>query len=238
MGTMQPAESRVLLVTGARKGIGRKIAEHYLDRGWTVTGCSRTSSDLSHPNYLHAECDISKEAEVRRLFEQIRQRTGRLDALINNAGIACMNHALLTPVSAMESIMRTNYIGTFLCSREAARLMRKNGGGRIANLSTVAVPLALEGEAAYAASKGAVETLTRVLAREFAQFQITVNAIGPTPVPTDLTGAVPQDKISNIVCRQAIKRMGTAADVINVIDFFLSLESSFVTGQVLYLGGV
>ena len=96
----------------------------------------------------------------------------------------------------------------------------------------------LEGEAAYAASKAAVESLTQVLAREFAPFGITVNAVGPTPVRTDLIAGVPQEKIDAVVARQAITRYTELADIANVVDFFIRPESEFVTGQILYLGGV
>jgi 3-oxoacyl-[acyl-carrier protein] reductase len=110
--------------------------------------------------------------------------------------------------------------------------------GRIVNFSTVATPLRLEGESLYAASKAAVESLTQVLARELGQSGVTANAIGPTPVPTDLIKNVPEAKMKALLARQAIQRFGTLADVVNVLDFFLSEHSAFVTGQVIYLGGV
>jgi 3-oxoacyl-[acyl-carrier protein] reductase len=129
-------------------------------------------------------------------------------------------------------------VGTFLFCREAARLMQKNKYGRIINFSTVATPLKLEGEAIYAASKAAIVSLTEVMAREFAEFGITVNAVGPTPIKTDLIRSVPQDKMDRLIARQAIQRYGTFEDVANVIDFFLRPESDFITGQNIYLGGV
>jgi 3-oxoacyl-[acyl-carrier protein] reductase len=110
--------------------------------------------------------------------------------------------------------------------------------GRIVNFVTVAVPLKLEGEAIYAASKAAVISLTQVLARELADLGITVNAIGPTPIKTDLVRGVSPDKLNALVDRQAIKRYGEPRDVINVIDFFMQPASDFVTGQVVFLGGV
>jgi 3-oxoacyl-[acyl-carrier protein] reductase len=138
----------------------------------------------------------------------------------------------------LHKLLDTNVVGTFLFCREAAKLMKKNRYGRIVNFTTVAVPLKLEGEAAYVASKAAVESLTQVLAGEFADLGITVNAIGPTPVDTDLIRAVPEKKIADLVSRQAIPRQGTYADVANVVDFYLKPESDFVTGQTLYLGGI
>jgi 3-oxoacyl-[acyl-carrier protein] reductase len=110
--------------------------------------------------------------------------------------------------------------------------------GRIVNFATVATPLDLEGEAGYAASKAAVESLTRIAARELAPFNITVNAIGPGPVMTDLMNGVPKRKVDALLGRQAIHRLGEQRDIANVIDFLVSRASDFVTGQTIYLGGV
>jgi len=231
-------EAPALLITGARKGIGRALAGHYLERGFRVVGCSRQPSDLEAGGYFHYCVDVRDESAVRQVLADVRGRLGGLTALINNAGIASMNHALLTPLASVREVLETNVVGTFLLCREAARLLRSSPHARIVNFSSVAVPLNLEGEAVYAASKSAVETLTRVLARELAPLGITCNAVGPTPVETDLLRGVPQPKIDRLVAAQAIPRLGRFEDVSNVIDFFLRPESDFITGQVLYLGGV
>jgi 3-oxoacyl-[acyl-carrier protein] reductase len=232
------SQSRVMVLSGTRKGIGRYLAEHYLAAGWRVFGCSRSASDLAHPAYHHSCLDVADEQAVRGLFDTVRREAGRLDAVINNAGIASMNHSLLTPGSTVEKVLATNVAGTFLFCREGAKLMRASGSGRIVNFATVATPLRLEGEAIYAASKAAVVSLTQILAHELAPFGVTVNAVGPTPVKTDLTRSVPEAKMDALLARQAIKRWGEFGDVANVVDFFLSPESGFVTGQVIYLGGV
>ena len=231
------ANQNVMVITGTRKGIGRYLAEYYCDRGFQVVGCSRERSDFASDNYRHFCVDVADEVGVRGMFHEVSSSLGRVDVLINNAGIASMNHVLLTPMATIRKIVDTNFIGTFLFCREAAKLMRGNGG-RIVNFATVATPLNLEGEAIYAASKAAVESLTRILARELAPFRITVNAVGPTPVKTDLIRSVPQDKMDALLARQAIRRFGEFRDISNVIDFMVKPESDFVTGQIIFLGGV
>jgi 3-oxoacyl-[acyl-carrier protein] reductase len=228
----------VTLITGSRKGIGKYLAEYYTANGHHVVGCSRGPADWTLNNYTHVEADVGDEHSVRSVIATIRARYGRLDNLINNAGIASMNHFLLTPTTTINDVLRTNVVGTFQVCREAAKLMVQRRSGRIVNFTTVATPLKLEGEAIYAASKAAIRSLTEVLARELAIFNITVNSIGPTPIETDLIRSVPADKMERLIARQAIPRFGTFDDVSNVIDFFLSANSSFVTGQNIYLGGI
>ncbi|MFN7096473.1 MAG: SDR family NAD(P)-dependent oxidoreductase [Gammaproteobacteria bacterium] len=227
----------ITLITGTSKGIGKYLAEYYLNKGHIVLGCSRSAIDWSWDNYYHFEADVSNEEAVRKIFSFIRKKFGYLDNLINNAGIASMNHVVLTPLKTVTNILNTNVIGTFLFSREAAKLMAHNESGRIINLVTVATRLKIEGEAIYAASKAAVQSLTEIMARELGKLNITVNAVGLTPIDTDLIRSVPKNKIERLIAHQAIARKGLPRDVSNVIDFFLQKSSSFVTGQNLFLGG-
>ncbi len=229
---------KTILITGTRKGIGKALAEHYLGGGWAVYGCSRGKASIEHGNYHHFCLDVSDEEAVVAMVRSAARESGGIDALLNNAGIASMNHFLLTPYPTARSIFETNVFGSFLFCREVAKTMRRLKTGRIVNFATVATPLRLEGEAMYAASKAAVESITRILAREVGEWGITVNAVGPTPVATDLIRGVSSEKVEALLDRQAIRRMGTVEDILNVIDFFLDKRSAFVTGQVVYLGGV
>jgi 3-oxoacyl-[acyl-carrier protein] reductase len=229
---------RRVVITGATRGIGLNLAEHYLRQGDRVIGCGRTASSLSHPNYSHRCVDVTVQEEVDKFFEDLSGSVGSIDALINNAGIASMNALVLTPVETARRIVTTNVLGPFAFTRAAVRLMRGSGNARIVNFTSVAVPLCLEGEAIYAASKSAVETLTRIAARELAPFGITCNAVGPSPIKTALVAGVPPHKMQALIDAQAIKRWAVHEDVVNVVDFFLRPESSMVTGQVIYLGGV
>lgn len=231
-------DRNVVLITGTRKGIGRALVDYFVGKGAFVVGCSRKPIGWDSENYEHHIVDVADESQVRAMVSAIRSNHGRLDIAINNAAVGGMNHVLLTPSSSVDRIMDTNFRGTFLVCRESAKVMAKQRQGRIVNISTVAVPLRLEGEAVYAASKSAVVTLTQVLSRELAEFGITCNVVALPPIDTDLIRGVPRDKIGRIVDCLAIKRMATFEDVANVIDFFVRRESDFVTGQTITLGGL
>lgn len=238
--------AKVFIITGTRKGIGKDLSEHFLNCGHIVCGCSRGESNISHSNYRHFCLDVSDESAVVAMIRAVRKEFGRIDILLNNAGIASMNHTLTTPYKSVASIFHTNVFGSFLFMREVAKVMsatykkehKDSMPFRIVNFATVATPLRLEGEAIYAASKAALVNLTQVCAKELSAFGITINAVGPTPVPTDLIKNVPKAKMDALLNQQAIKRFGNFADVLNVIEFFISEKSDFITGQVVYLGGV
>ena len=229
---------RILLITGTSRGLGRAMAEHFLAAGDTVIGCSRSASDLEHRHYQHHCLDISDETAVSTLLRDLRRAQPRLDALINNAGMASMNAFALSPIESFDNICAANVRGTVLFCQKALPLLRRAEAARIINFSTIAVPMNLAGESLYAASKSAVETLTRVIAKEYGAYGITCNAIGPSPIDTALIRGVGKEKIETLLKQQAINTMATADDVINIADFFLRPESRLVTGQVLYLGGL
>ncbi|AOY75654.1 SDR family oxidoreductase [Clostridium formicaceticum] len=231
-------EQPIILITGTRKGIGRFLVDYYIKKGFKVIGCSRGSFEEDIEGYEHYLVDVTDEREVSKMIKDIYKKYTKLDVVINNAGIASMNHMMLTPTKTVEKILNTNVIGTFNVSREASKLMMRRKYGRIINFGTVAVPLKIEGEAVYAASKNAVVSLTQVMAKELAQYNITCNVVGPAPIATDLIANVPKEKIQQLIDKMTIKRLGKFEDVANVIDFFIKKESNYITGQVIYLGGV
>lgn len=230
--------SDIVLITGTRKGIGSFLRNYFLESGYIVIGCSRRTIDFSHPNYRHYNVDVGNEDEVIKMVKDVVRQFKKIDILINNAGAASMNHFLLTPSATAKRLLETNFMGTFNFCREVAKIMTRQKTGRIINFSTVAVPLNLEGELAYSSSKAAVEQLTKVLASELGSSGVTVNCIGPTPIDTDLIRNVPSNKINQLLQRQSIKRIGKYEDVLNVVLFYISSNSDFVTGQIVYLGGV
>jgi len=232
------SQARNILITGSSRGLGKALAEHYLDKGDNVYGCARSEGTIEHDNYYHYQVDIASPDDVNNLFFSLRKEVKQLDAIINNAGIASMNAFALTPVESFQKIFDINVQGTFLFCQKAFGLLKRSPHPRIINMSTVAVPLQLEGESIYAASKSAVETLTRIIAKEYGGFGITCNAIGPSPIDTALIKGVAKDKIAKLIKRQAVQKMATEADVINLADFFLRPESSMISGQVIYIGGV
>jgi 3-oxoacyl-[acyl-carrier protein] reductase len=228
---------QVLLISGSSSGIGLHLAKHYLERGWTVAGCARHAAPLAHERYVHFCVDVTDAVSVEKMFGQIRARFVALHAIVNNAGVASMNAIALTPAASARQVLETNVLGTFLLTHAGLRLLRRAKSGRIVNVTTIAVPARLAGEAMYAASKSAVETFTRIAAKEFGPYGITCNSVGPSPIRTRLTMAVPVTKLQALVDEQAVQRWAEPEDVANVVDFFLSERSSMVTGQVVYLGG-
>ncbi|THA27597.1 SDR family oxidoreductase [Streptomyces sp. RKND-216] len=229
-----------IMITGTRTGIGRSLAEHFLETGHDVIGCSRKPSAIDHPNYGHHQVDVTDLSQVKKMFRAVRKEHGHLDALINNAGTSTMNHFMTTPESVARDIFDVNFFAVLNCCREAVKLLRKSDepSAAILNVSTIAVPWALEGHLAYSASKSAVEQLVRVMSKELSGFGVRVNAIGLPPVRTALTRTVAQSHIDALIERQAIRRMCTTSDITGPVEFLIGRQSSFVTGETLFLGGV
>jgi 3-oxoacyl-[acyl-carrier protein] reductase len=206
--------NKIVLITGTRKGIGRYLAEKFLERGDHVIGCSRKESDLRHDKYYHSVMNISSEAEIKYMLKGI----GRIDILINNAGVASMNHVLLTSKLKAIEIFETNFMGTFLMSREVGKIMLRQGKGDIINFSSVAVKLNVQGEAVYTASKAAIESFTKTMAKELPK-EIKVNCIAPGVVDTDLSRH-----------RKIDLPLTTFKEILDSIDFIINND---ITGRVI-----
>ena len=222
------------LITGTSQGLGRALAEKLLADGWIVHGFARGAQTLKHERFTTHVVDVTDEAAVRAAVATIAE-SGRIDLLVNNAGTASMNAMLLTPAEVAERLMRVNYLGTFHCLQAVGKVMVRQRAGRIFNVTTVAVPLSLEGEAAYVASKAAVEALTKVAAKELAHSSVIVSAVGFGPIDTALTRAVPKTALAKI--NDAIGRpQGTTMD--QAVDFFMSRLSApdLKSGSLEYFG--
>jgi 3-oxoacyl-[acyl-carrier protein] reductase len=226
----------IIVITGTSRGIGKELAEYYLEEGNLVYGCSRGDSTIYHELYTHFSIDISDEKSVSSMIKFIYSIDKKIDVLINNAGIASMNHFCSTPYNTVKNIFETNFGGSFLFSRESAKIMMRHNFGRIINFSTIAVRLNLEGEMVYAASKSAIEKMTQIIAKELGNFNITVNTIAISPFETNLIKNIHQDKIQKIINEQSKKRFTRIDDIINTINFLIDKKSEFVTGQIINLG--
>ena len=222
-----------ILITGTSRGIGLRLATVY-EHEHDVIGCGRSESGGG--DYVQA--DITQPEGVQAVYEHIRDTYGQLDVLINNAGTAAMNHSLLLPPADLYRMLSLNIGATALMCQSMTRLLKDSPFPRIINFTSIAAPLHMEGEAVYAATKAAVENLTKTLAYELAPWEITVNAIGPPPMDVGLVQGVSGEKLARVVDRQAIKRRGKVEDIVNVIDWLIRPESNFVTGQIIYLGGI
>jgi 3-oxoacyl-[acyl-carrier protein] reductase len=222
------------LITGTSSGLGLSLARRLLADGWTVHGFARGEQGISHERFKGHAVDVTDEAAVRAAVAVVAE-AGRIDLLVNNAGAASMNALLLTPGETAERLMRVNYLGAFHCLQAVGKVMVRQRAGRIINLTTVAVPLSLEGEAAYVASKAAVEALTKVAAKELAPSGVVVTAVGFGPVDTKLTRAVPKLALAKI--NTAIGRPeGTT--MAQAVDFLLAHFRSAPAGKVEYLGKI
>jgi 3-oxoacyl-[acyl-carrier protein] reductase len=223
----------VALITGSSRGLGLALAERLVAEGWLVHGFARGPQPFQHERFRAHVVDVTDEAAVRVAVAGVAAE-GRIDFLVNNAGAASMNAFLLTPGEVAAALMRVNYLGTFHCLQAAGKVMVRQRAGMILNLTTVAVPLGLEGEAAYVASKAAVEALTRVVGAELAPQGVRVYAVGLGPVDTVLTRAVPSEKLRAL--NEKIGRpQGTT--LAQAVDFILSLQgdANLPVGSVRYL---
>lgn len=228
---------QVVLVTGARKGVGRALADHFLTGGATVLGIGRTPGSIDHPSYHHLQCDVRDGRAVRTTFQSIAKEWP-LHVLVNNSAVLDSKHSFMLPASSAEDMLATNLLGPFLVSREAAKIMKKSGWGRIISVGSVIAALEPVGGSVYAATKSGLATMMNVLAREFAPFGITCNTLGISAIKTDMLEQLPRDAIDRLIAGLPLARLAENEDVFNVVDFFASRDSSYITAQTVYLGGI
>ena len=189
-------------------------------------------------HYQHFCLDVADEGKVKAMFSEIRKRYGRLDILVNNAAVnLTIGPAMLNSLAAVSQTMETNFLGTYLMSREAAKLMTGRAFGRIINMGSMAVRHEVPGESVYTASKSAVIAFSRTFAKEVHKLGITCNVLAPSAIETELSQQVDRKALSEVLNRNAIPEFGTVNDVCSAIDWLIRPESNAITGQVIYLGG-
>lgn len=240
-------KDRVILITGASRGIGRAAAIECGKRGATVIvnyNEHRQSAEEvveiinKTGRALAIKADVRERTEVKSIFKTIRKEYGRLDVLVNNAGVIRNSLLLMTSMDDFDYVVDTNLRGSFICMQLAAKMMMKEERGKIINISSIVGRYGNDGQIAYAASKAGVIGMTLAAARELGQFGITVNVVAPGFIDTDMISNVPTDireKLINSISLQ--QRLGTPADVANVIVFLSSDLSDYVSGQVIGVDG-
>jgi 3-oxoacyl-[acyl-carrier protein] reductase len=238
---------KIVLVTGASRGIGRAIARAVAAEGATVvinynhseTDALGLAEELRSQG-LKAEtfrADVSVEADVQALFKSMRERFGRLDVLVNNAGIVGNNLLLMTSTEELDRIMAVNCRGSFLCLRAAAKMMIKQRTGRIINLASIVGRRGNRGQAAYSASKAFVIGMTLSAAKELGESGICVNAIAPGFIDTDMTRGLKEEVRQKLIADTPLKRAGSTEDVAAMALFLMSDKASFINGQILGVDG-
>lgn len=237
---------QVVVVSGGSRGLGQAIVSHLLDRGDTVATCSRSRTAFvtevendpdRRERFLFSEVDIAQPDAVRRLVRDTVARFGRVDALVNNAGIARDGLLATQSLDEIAELVDVNVKGSLILARACLRPMLRARKGRIINISSVIGLRGYRGLVTYGATKGALDSMTRALAREVATVGITVNSIAPGYLETEMTHGLDDEQMAQIVRRTPLGRLGTPADVLPAIDFLLSEGSAFMTGQVLVVDG-
>ena len=234
---------RSVLITGAGKGIGKAISERMAGSGYFCILVDMDESSgkelvniLGEGNALFIKANIGEETEVKAVFEELKKRTISLDVLVNNAGIIRDNMIWNMSPEDFDKVINVNLKGTWLMCREAAMLMKEQNSGRIINISSRAW-LGNRGQSNYAASKGGVVSLTRVLALELGKYNVLVNAVAPGLIDTPLTQALTDEVRQNLIMAQPTRQMGKASDVANAVAFLADEKTGFITGQTIYVDG-
>jgi 3-oxoacyl-[acyl-carrier protein] reductase len=228
-----------VLITGTSKGLGLALARSYLNAGEHVVGCSRGASTITHERYQHHEIDVSSEAQVARMFSQMREAKLLPRLLINNAALAQTSLATFTKAQSAQELLNVNLFGAFLVCKEAIRLMQRHRFGRIVNLTSINVPLASVGSSLYNASKAGLDALGHSLAVECKDYDITVNSLGLSLVAqTGMADSLDESAIAAKRAHLLKPKLLETTEIVAAINFFASADARNITGQLLYFGGV
>lgn len=243
---MSALDGRVAIVTGASRGIGAAIAGLLSERGAAVVISGRDEARLADAvkaleatggRILGIGADVARREDAERLVEEAREHFGRLDVLVNNAGI--IRDALLVRMKDddWDRVMETNLRGAFLMTRAAGRVMMRQRRGRIINIASAAGVMGNAGQANYSAAKAGLIGLTRATARELAHWNILVNAVAPGLIETDMIAAVPAAAREALLAQVPLARIGGVRDVAEMVGFLAGDGAGYITGQVFHVNG-
>lgn len=240
-------QGKIALVTGASRGIGRAIALSLAKQGALVVinynGSQEKAGEVAAQIKAEGgecetyQCDVSDGEAVRAMIDSVVKRYGALNILVNNAGITKDGLIMKMSEDDFDKVLSTNLKGAFHCCKSASRQMLRQKGGRIINMASVVGITGNAGQANYAASKAGVIGLTKSLAKELGSRGVTVNAIAPGFIKTDMTEVLPEDTKKQMEQMTSLKRLGEAEDVANLAAFLASDQASYITGQVLSVDG-
>jgi 3-oxoacyl-[acyl-carrier protein] reductase len=240
-------ENKVALVTGAARGIGEAIALALAREGAAVVvsdvdlaGAQRVAQEIENLGHQAKaiQADVSQREAVQRLVSKTVSAFEKIDILVNNAGIIRRGTFLEHSPQDWEKVLNVNLGGTFNCTQEVVPLMIKQGGGKVINISSVVGKVGdLASAPSYGTSKGAINTLTKSLARELAAYGINVNAVAPHAIETDMSREWPEEKRRQIIDAIPMKQLGKPEDVAEAVVFFASEAANFITGQILDVNG-
>ena len=238
---------RTAVVTGGSRGLGRAVCLELAKGGAGITLCYAGNETAAQETVaacrslgaeaLAVRCDVADAAQVKNLMDTAAKSFGHIDILVNNAGITRDGLAVMMKEADFDAVMNTNLKGAFLCMKTAARLMMKQRYGRIVNLSSVVGLRGNAGQVNYAASKAGVIGMTKSMAKELAARGITVNAVAPGFIDTDMTAAMPESARAAALASIPLGRLGAAEDVARAVAFLAGEASGYITGQVLAVDG-
>ena len=230
-------KGKTVLITGSSRGIGKMLVSHFLCHDAKVIGLSHDRDDGL--NFRQFSVDLSDSISIFKCFDQIKVDLPdeRVDILINNAAVLTSHYAVRIPEEDIIKMVQVDLLAHILVTRECLKLMN-NEWGRIINISSMAVSLEPKGDSVYAACKAGLTTWHNILAKEVAFRNITCNTVGISAIETDMLRQLNKEKIDKVVAALPLSRYATVEDITNVVDFFCSEKSNYITSQTIYLGGV